>query len=145
MKSTPNNTKPKTGSRKKEQVRTKNGTFSAKLTRKQKAWADTYIDNPKAPLTEIARQTYNVTEASTASEISRQNLKKPEIQLYLDKHIDKARSRIVELIDTDREDIALRASQDILDRTHGKATQKTEVKQQSVNVNLTFNNAQLTE
>ncbi len=115
--------KPKTGSRAKIQVRTSKGTYATKLTRKQKAWADTYIANPKAPLTDIARQTYNVTEASTASEISRQNLKKPEIQIYLESHIDKAKSRIIQLIDSDREDIALRASQDVIDRTHGKPTQ----------------------
>lgn len=115
--------KPKTGSRKKVQVRAKNGTFAPKLTRKQKAFADLLIAQPKASATEIVRQTYNVSDNNTAGVIAAENLRKPSIQLYLDSHIDKAKQRIVQLVDSEREDIALRASQDIIDRTHGKPTQ----------------------
>lgn len=137
--------KPKTGSRKKEQVRTANGTYAPKLTKKQKAFADEYIRDKKASNTEIARRTYNITDNNTAKSIATENLTKPAIQLYINQHVDKAKETVVSLLDSDKDEIKLRSAQDILDRTHGKATQKTEVKKQSVSVNLTFNNAQLTE
>lgn len=127
--------KPKTGSRAKQQVRTSSGTFSTKLTRKQKAFADKIINEPKLSATEIARQTYNVTDNNTARSIASENLAKPNITAYLNEHVDKARSKIVSLIDSDKEDISLRASVDVLDRTLGKATQTI----QSTGVHLTMN------
>lgn len=115
--------KPKTGSRKKVQVRTVKGTYSTRLTKKQKAFADLYIANPKAPNTDIVKMVYNVTDTNNANQIARQNLQSPTVQIYLNSHVDKAKERIIELIDSKREDIALRASQDVIDRTHGKPTQ----------------------
>lgn len=131
--------KPKTGSRAKQQYRTANGTYSSKLTRKQKAWSDTYLEQPKAPLTDIARQTYNVTDSKTAHDISRQNLENPRIIQYIEQHQEKARDKIVELVDSKTERIALDASKDILDRTQGKATQRTEVKSTRITISLTGN------
>lgn len=130
------NSKPKTGSRAKIQYRTSKGTYTSKLTRKQKAWADTYIVDKKAPLTDIARQTYNVTDSKVAHDISRQNLENPRIQVYLEQHVDKAREKIVSLISSDKEEIALRASQDVIDRTHGKATQRTEVQSSKLSIHI---------
>jgi phage terminase small subunit len=134
--------KPKTGSRKKEQYRTKDGMFTPKLTRKQKAFADHLLDNPKHSATEAAQQSYLVSDRNTAKSIAAENLTKPAIQLYMNQHIDKAKETVVNLLDSEKDEIKLRASQDILDRSHGKATQRTEVKQQSVNINLTFDNAE---
>lgn len=128
--------KPKTGTRKKEQVRTSKGTYSVKLTRKQKAWSDTYLEQPKAPLTDIARQTYNVTDAKVAHDISRQNLENPRIIQYIEEHQQLARDKIVNLVSSNNERIALDASKDILDRTQGKATQRTEVKSTRINISL---------
>lgn len=133
---TENTPKPKTGSRKKEQTRTTDGKFAPKLTRKQKAWSDTYLKDKKASLAEIARQTYNVTDTKTAYAISRQNLENTGIQIYLQEHIDKAQKKIVDLLDADKEEIQLRSAQDILDRTHGKATQRTEVEHRGVTLNI---------
>ncbi len=102
-----------------------------KLTRKQKAFADALINNPKLSATRAALQTYGTPEKpptyQTAQQLSHENLTKPNIQLYLDEHVQKAKNRVVELIDSKKEDIALRASDSILDRTLGKATQRTEV------------------
>lgn len=75
----------------------------------------------------------------TASDITARTdayklLKKPEAQIYLQNHIDKARNKIVELVDSDKQEISLKASQDVLDRTQGKATQRIEAQSTSVNI-----------
>lgn len=131
-----NTIKPKTGSRKKEQVRTANGTFSAKLTRKQKAFADMIISQPKTSATEIVRQTYNVSDTNTAKSIASENLTKPNIVAYIDEHVTKARDKIVSLLEAEKEEIQLRSAQDILDRTLGKATQRTEVRTEKLSINI---------
>lgn len=115
---------------------------SPQLTRKQKAFADTLINNPKLSATKAALLTYGKphqpTTYETAQQIAHENLTKPNIQLYLDKHVDKAKNRVVELVDSKKEDIALRASDSILDRTLGKATQRTESINTTVNLNLSL-------
>lgn len=108
----------------------------AKLTRKQKAFADTLINNPKLSATKAALKTYNTTDRTTASVIATENLAKPSIQIYLDKHIEKAKSKVVQLIDSDKEEIALRAADSVLDRALGKATQRTEVTTQGITLNI---------
>lgn len=98
-----------------------------KLTRKQKAFANHLINNPKHSATTAAQNTYNPTTYESARAIASQNLTNPSIQLYLDEHIDKAKLKVVELIDSNKDDIALRAADSVLDRALGKATQRTEV------------------
>jgi len=137
--------KPKTGSRAKTQVRTKDGTYSTKLTRKQKAFADEYIRDTKAPNSDIVKRTYNITDTHTASQMARQNLNKPEIQLYIQEHINKAKEKIVELVDSDKEEIAFRASVDILDRTTGKAIQRTEQVSTGVTLNIDLSGTGVSE
>jgi len=53
-----------------------------------------------------------------------QLLKKPEAQIYIQQHIDKATNTIVSLLEAEKDDIKLRAATDILDRTQGKAVQQ---------------------
>lgn len=73
----------------------------------------------------------------TTAEVNASNLlKKPEAQIYLQKHVDKAKKTIVTLMDSDKDEIKLRASSDVLDREYGKATQKTENTNTSVTLNL---------
>lgn len=81
------------------------------------------------------QQVYPRASAVTARNNAHQLLKKPEAQIYLQQHVDKARARVVELVGTDKEDIALRASQDILDRVYGKAKQSMDI----VTTGITFN------
>lgn len=51
-------------------------------------------------------------------------LAKPNVQIYKDSAIRKAKRRVVSLVSSDNEGIALKASQDIIDRTEGKAQPK---------------------
>lgn len=107
-----------------------------KLTRKQKAFVDTLIANPKMSVTKVVEQTYNVNNARTASVIGAENLAKPNILAHLHASSERAEARIVELVESEKEEIALRASADILDRVHGKATQRVE--QTTTGVTLTI-------
>lgn len=97
----------------------------------------TLKQNSKAILDVIASQdAQNATQAykeihPTASDVTARTnahklLKKPEAQIYLQRHIDKAKAKVVSLVDSKREEIALKASEAILDRSLGKATVVTE-------------------
>lgn len=81
---------------------------------------------------------------NTARANSYKLMAKPEAQIYLQKHIDKARSKIVSLVDSQKENIALLASQDILDREHGKARQTTEVRSTSVAFSIDLSGEDIT-
>ncbi len=113
------------------------------LTRKQKAFADELLNNPKQSATQAAVKTYNVSSPGAAAVQAHQNLMKPNVQLYLSEHIDKAKNRVITLVDSDKEEIALRASDSILDRALGKATQKIE--QHTTAVTLELNLTDITE
>lgn len=113
-----------------------------KLTRKQKAFADHLLANPKDSATKAIQEAYNVANRQTAAVMANENLNKPNVMLYLDAHIDKAKNRIVSLIDSDKEDIALRASDSILDRSLGKAIQRSEVTTQGVSITIDLSQAQ---
>jgi uncharacterized protein YbcV (DUF1398 family) len=80
--------------------------------------------------TQSALQAYGKPDKPTtygsAQQIAHENLTKPNIQIYLNKHIDKAKQKIVNLLDSENEQIVLASSKDILDRTFGKPSQKTD-------------------
>ncbi len=61
----------------------------------------------------------------TAHTMASELMAKPEAQIYLKAHIDKATETIVDLMTTsEKDDIRLRSAQDVLDRSHGKAIQQ---------------------
>lgn len=97
---------------------------------------DKLLADPKISQTDAYLDVHKTTDRTTARNNASQLMKKESAQIYMQKHIDKATKRIVELVGTDKQDIALRASQDILDRTHGKATQRVE--QHTTGVTLTI-------
>lgn len=89
-----------------------------------------------------ASQAYKMVHKEASDLTARNNvsqlLKKPEAQIYLQRHTDKARNRVVELVDSSKEEVALNASKDVLDRVFGKATQRTETHSTVVNLNLSL-------
>lgn len=115
------------------------------LTRKQQAFVQHLIDNPKASAAEAARHAYNGTTARSARQQATENMAKPGIQLELAKHSRTAESTLVKVMDYSRKygetgtregasyaQVAVGAAKDILDRVHGKATQRTETANVSV-------------
>lgn len=138
--------KPKTGSRKKTQVRTATGRLSAKLTKKQKKFADLLIENKddmNYRPTDAILDSYNVTDKKLGAVMANENLKNPNIILYTEQHIDRATKNIVDIAnDSDlNPSVRLKANQDILDRTQGKASQSTTVESKVLNINIDFTQA----
>jgi hypothetical protein len=125
------------------------------LTRKQAAFVKHLIDNPKASASEAARQTYGkpgkpVTELA-ARAIASENLTKPNIKLELAKHSGSAESTLLEVMEYSKTlgktgtgagaayaGTAIAAAKDILDRVHGKATQRTETVNTTVTLSLSL-------
>lgn len=107
-----------------------------KLTRKQKAFVDLLIANPKMSATKAVLQTYNVSNNHSAEVVASENLSKPVIMQHLHDNASRAEQTIVNLLESKKEEVKLASAKDILDRVHGKATQKIE--QQTTGVALTI-------
>lgn len=106
------------------------------LKRNSKRVLDIVAGQKKQNVTEAYRQVHPDATDNTARSNAWKLMQKPEAHIYLQQHIDKARNTIVSLTDSDKDEIRLRASQDILDREHGKATTVTEVKSTGVTINI---------
>ena len=132
--------KPKTGSRKKTQVRSKNGTYSVKLTAKQKAFADRRLNYPKESATESVDQTYNITDRKNAGSLASENMNKPSIIHYLEVNRDRAQQVVTNMMELENSEklgekrLAYDSATQVLDRTIGKPIQRTE--SASVNINI---------
>lgn len=101
-----------------------------------KAYIDMLNDNPGMSQTEAYIRTHRTNNIKTAKSEASKLLQKPAVIGYKDAAVKKAKRRIVSLVDSGNESIALKASQDILDRNEGKAIQKTENLSRTVEVKL---------
>lgn len=119
------------------------------LTRKQKAFVQHLVNNPKDSATKAVQATYNVDNPRTASVVASENLAKPNVMLELSKHSATAELVLLEVMNTSKEfsqqgntagasyaTSAITAANSILDRLHGKATIKTETKVTAVTLNI---------
>lgn len=104
---------------------------------KTKAFINELMVNPKISNTEAYMRTHQTTNRKSASVSASKLLAKPSVSIYLQEHVNSARKRIVELVDVaGKEEIQLRASQDILDRSYGKAIQSHEVRSEKISINI---------
>lgn len=121
------------------------------LTRKQQAFVQELIKNPKQSAKAAAMKTYNVTTERSAEVVGSELLRKPEIKLELAKHSAQAEKTLLKVMNYSSEmgetfskegasyaAVAVSAAKDILDRVHGKATQRVESTSTSVNLNLSL-------
>lgn len=106
------------------------------LKANSKAVLDIIATQKKQNATQAYREVHPEAGDVTAQTNAWKLLNKPSAQIYLEKHIDKAKRKVVELIDSDKEQIALQASESVLDRALGKATQRIE--QTTTGVTLTI-------
>lgn len=107
-----------------------------KLRPKSKAVLDEILDNPKISHTDAYLKHHKTNDRKTANVNAAKLLAKTSARIYTSAAVGKAKRRIVSLVESGNENIALKASQDILDRTEGKATQKTESVNRTVEVKL---------
>lgn len=140
-----NNNRPDRGKNK------KSGNVSTKLTAEQisqqvakelrlrpktKALYDEIINNPSVKQGEAYLKLHPTASKASADSNASKLLNNDKYAIYKASAVGKAKRRIVELVDSDNENISLKASQDILDRTEGKATMKTESINKTVEVKL---------
>lgn len=121
-------------------------------TRKEKAFAQYLVDNPTATLSEAYQAVYNVRPETTVSSVHSQAsalAKRPTVKLELSRYSEEAESVLVEVLEYSNRYgkegghvgaayavNARQTAQDILDRVHGKATQRTEVRSEAVILNI---------
>lgn len=105
---------------------------------------DVYAQQQKKNATQAYKQIYPNASDVTARTNAYKLMNKPESKIYLQQHIDKARETIVDLLQSEKDDIKLRSAIDILDRTQGKAVQRTEVNTSVLTLNIDLTQADIT-
>ena len=108
-----------------------------------KAMVDKLLEDPKLSQTEAYIQTHETNNRKVANIEASKLLAKPSVQIYKASAVSKAKRRIVSLVDSDNENIALKASQDIIDRTEGKAGHKDGDVSRTVRVELDLTGVKL--
>ena len=94
-------------------------------TKKQREFIEEYLRTGN--WTKAANKAYNPNNNKTAAAIASENLNKPYLQAEIDKRLQDAKDMIYTLSQSSgKDEVKLRASQDIVDRVEGKATQKIE-------------------
>lgn len=104
---------------------------------KTKAFVNELLANPKLSNTEAYIRTHKTTNRNSARASASQLLASPSVSIYMQEHVNKAQQRIVSLVDNaTKEEVQLKASQDVLDRSFGKAKQQIEVSSNVVQINI---------
>lgn len=98
----------------------------AELTPKQDKFLKRYLETGNG--TEAAMEVYDTESRRVAATIASENMTKPNILEKFKEAQGIAHATIVALATgAENEGVRLKASQDIMDRTEGRATQRTEV------------------
>ena len=104
----------------------KENNMSEKLTKKEKDFADEYLETGNG--TQSVLQAYDTERTDTAGTIAHRNLKKDKIRQYLLDNASSAVSRITELsISAENESVRLHANKDILDRAGLKPVEEVDI------------------
>lgn len=102
-----------------------------------KQFYDELIDNPKIGIRQAYKKHIGDSTSELQASVNASRLKNNDkFQIYKDSAVSKAKRRIVQLVDSSNESIALKASDSILDRNLGKAVQKNETTSRTVEVKL---------
>jgi len=93
--------------------------------------------------TQSAMKAYDTVDNKVAANIAVENLGKPYIAQEIEKRLQDAKDMIYTLSQSsEKDEVKLRASQDIVDRIDGKATQKIET---SGELKIDLDNASVSE
>lgn len=103
---------------------------------------DIIASQPGINQTDAYRQVHPTAGDNSARSNAYKLMKKPDAQIYLQKHIDKAKQTVVALLDSDKDDIKLKSADSILDRSLGKATQRVEMQSEQVSININLTDSQ---
>lgn len=124
-----------------------------RLTRKQAAFVGELVANPKMSATQAALKTYNVTSSRSAEVVASENMRKPEIMKVLRDAAVDAENAVKTVMDSSlglrsnpaHAGIALSAANSLLDRVHGKATQRTETVSTTLSISIDLSGGQVIE
>lgn len=124
------------------------GTGKYSLTRTQKNFAHELIRNPDISPTEAYVRTHKTNNRASAAVSATQTLKKPNMQAYLEKYDELAQITVIDVMQSSRglkeepahARVALDSAKDILDRLHGKATQRIDTHSTVVTIALDLTN-----
>lgn len=143
------NSKPKNNQRADRGKNRKSGNVRLSAEEKKEVLAKQYglkpktvelLDNldkyPTKTQAEVYMMNHKTENKITASNAVTKLLKKPSVIGYKDSAVRLAKNRVVSLVKSTNESIALKASQDIIDRNEGKSVQKTENLSRTVEVKL---------
>lgn len=110
-------------------------------TKKQREFIEEYLRTGNG--TQAANKAYNPNNNKTAAAIASENLNKPYLQAEISKRLQDAKDMIYTLSQSsEKDEVKLRASQDIVDRIEWKATQKIET---SGELKLDLDNASISD
>lgn len=108
-------------------------------TRKQAVFIEEVVKTGNG--TKAALKAYDTDDYNTAKAIASENLAKPYIEEEINRRLQDAKNMIYVLSQTsEKDEIKLRASQDIVDRVEWKALQKI---QSDTTLNIDLENADL--
>lgn len=106
------------------------------LSKRTQDFVDLLNDDPTISNQQAYLQTHATDNVNTAAVQANRILKMPKVQIYTQKAVNKAINKVVSLVESEQDSVALKASESILDRQFGKATQKSESVAKTVEVKL---------
>ena len=124
------------------------------LTRKQNNFVHYLVNHPKESFTEAAVQSYDTKSRINAKNIAFELSKKPAIIAELAKYSTTAETNLIKLANATTDfameggkdgaayaGVAERVNNSILDRLHGKSTQKVEQTSLAISLNIDLSSA----
>lgn len=115
------------------------------LTRKQKVFVGELVANPTMSGTAAAMVAYDAKNKNVAHNIASENLRKPAVLAHLNSKAERAENAVTTIMDYSLKNgrksaayagIGLSAANSLLDRVHGKATQRIESTSTTVAISI---------
>lgn len=135
-------------SRQKQAYTTPQGTV-VMLTPQQKAYADAKLDaKPTQSKTELVQAINSDITKGTAQQLVKQYENNQSISIYTSEQVSQARSNIVSIandVTGVKAETRLKANQDILDRTEGKARQQIDIQSTAITLSIDLTSALATD
>lgn len=106
------------------------------LKANSKKTLDIILSQKKRNATKAYMETHPEATKETAMVQASKLLARPEAQIYLQEHVNKAKQTMIKLLDSEKEEIQYKSAQDILDRNLGKAIQQVNQVSTGISLNI---------
>lgn len=119
-----------------------------KLTRKQQAFVNELVNNPKISATEAAERSYNTLNRGVANAIAGENLLKPAIISHLESYSTLTENVLIDTINRYKDSDKLEEVKEstlnarwVHDKIHGKAKQSMDINSSSISLTIDLTSA----